>query len=537
MDKVFTSPTLGEVVRYIVTASGVMARKARDREDDTEFDEGDAKSYQKSMERLAAEECHLQKVFEEITRLHSKALSRYIQCPLRGRQINDLLNDLFDSYSEMIKLYGTYMTKLETARYYLTTYAVDVGVRSVAWAWLKGFGYFENRPQPPDLFWYLPELSETGFQMPFDRVLDWAYACCGQTLATFHHPIGIEDPIGQLQRNERAARSWRRGSKRPPALPTLVKNLKQSFQAQADAGQPVPTELQSQIITTATIARIATCIALDIQDAYGADYLQDIVSQIRLYATWIREELNEYVSNFEQEFSKVRTEGGRLEAFSAEEELKRKVSLNTLMAPDFWAFFNAKRDTAKAVLYDHIAPDGGIDPRVVAYLDRKYGTYAARVLLDVITRWKLDDKPAQFDEYMEKALQTKDNPKTTLADVDRLSERMHKANVAERLPWMLHWIRGVVLYRAADYKGAAPHYVKAFKDARYSAGSKQYLLVNQYLEVMAKTRKWLAFKQGAQWACYLGLPVRWLRDKEPTDENIRNAYGILGLAKVHYVDL
>jgi hypothetical protein len=73
--------------------------------------------------------------------------------------------------------------------------------------------------------------------------------------------------------------------------------------------------------------------------------------------------------------------------------------------------------------------------------------------------------------------------------------------------------------------------------AKYSAGNLQYQLVNQYLEVMAKNSRWLEFKQGALWASYLDLPVRWLRDREPTDANIRSAFNVLGLSQVRYTQL
>ena len=45
MERRYTSPTLGEVLKYLVDVSGVMPRKAHDRKDDTEFDEVEAKSY------------------------------------------------------------------------------------------------------------------------------------------------------------------------------------------------------------------------------------------------------------------------------------------------------------------------------------------------------------------------------------------------------------------------------------------------------------------------------------------------------------
>ena len=112
MDRLYTSPTLGDVVKYLVDASGIMPRKARDRLDKTEFDEVMAKTYQKRMQRLAKEDCDLQRTMDEILQLHADALCRYIRCPFRATQMSELLNDLYESYTTMIKTQGTFMMDL-----------------------------------------------------------------------------------------------------------------------------------------------------------------------------------------------------------------------------------------------------------------------------------------------------------------------------------------------------------------------------------------------------------------------------------------
>ncbi len=66
---------------------------------------------------------------------------------------------------------------------------------------------------------------------------------------------------------------------------------------------------------------------------------------------------------------------------------------------------------------------------------------------------------------------------------------MKNAGVAERVPWVLHWLRAVVYYNSDHFNEAAEHYVAAFQFGRYSAGDHQYLLMNQYLEAMAKTNR------------------------------------------------
>lgn len=525
MDRRYTSPTLGEVLKYLVDASGVMPRKAHDRKDDTEFDEVEAKSYRKRLERIAKEDCHLQKNMEEIIQLHSSTLSRYIRCPFRATQITELLNDLYERYTSMVKRFGTFLTKADSTRYFLTTYAVDGAVRSLTRDWLTYQGYIYACAQPPEAFWYLPSQdNDQVWITPLEKVLSWAYDSCGQTLATFHHPLGVSDLRDNLKRNERAARSWKK-AKRPPSLPVLVKNLEDSFTAQAQAGKPVDQNLQNAIVTCATIARITTCIALDIRDVFGEPYLQEISEQVQLYTNWIDCEVDEYMHNLEEE--------------AAQREIKstrEKIELGIKMAPYFWGFFEAKCSSANELAKEYMDSTGSIDPEVIRWLDKRYGSYAARVRQDVISRWQLD-KPAGLESYFERAMTLKSKPSATLEEVEALGNEMSTSGVAERLPWLLHWLRGVIAYKAEDYTTASTHYKEAFLHAKYSAGDRQYLLVNQYLEVMAKTRQWLPFKQGAQWACYLGISVRWLRDEEPTDKNLRKAYCFLGLLNARYAQL
>ena len=70
--------------------------------------------------------------------------------------------------------------------------------------------------------------------------------------------------------------------------------------------------------------------------------------------------------------------------------------------------------------------------------------------------------------------------------------------------------------------------------AKYTAGEYQYLLVNQYIEVMAKTRQWRPFKKGVLWACYLGVSVRWLREDKPTTDNLKRVYELMGMKQMNY---
>ncbi|EGH17201.1 hypothetical protein Pgy4_29880 [Pseudomonas savastanoi pv. glycinea str. race 4] len=153
-----------------------MPRKARKRDDETEFDESTAKTYQKRMQRLAKEDCNLQEAFEDIAQLLTHSLGRYIRCPFWAEQIRDLLNELYWSYSSMVKSMGTMMTKRDTTRFFLTSYAGDVAVRSLARNWVVFQGYIYAASQPMEPCWYLLPTSRASFQ------LRWIRCSAGLTL-------------------------------------------------------------------------------------------------------------------------------------------------------------------------------------------------------------------------------------------------------------------------------------------------------------------------------------------------------------------
>ncbi len=71
------------------------------------------------------------------------------------------------------------------------------------------------------------------------------------------------------------------------------------------------------------------------------------------------------------------------------------------------------------------------------------------------------------------------------------------------------------------------YYEIAFNNAKYRAGQNQYDLVNQYVEVAAKNDVRKDFKKGIEWAQYLGIEIRWLRNVELTDENLKSVYEMM----------
>ena len=82
--------------------------------------------------------------------------------------------------------------------------------------------------------------------------------------------------------------------------------------------------------------------------------------------------------------------------------------------------------------------------------------------------------PAGFEEFFNFGFQLKDNPNSTLEQIDDFEAGVIKMKLQETLGWLLAWLRGVYYYRRDDFVAAFQHYEAAFELAKYSAGACQY---------------------------------------------------------------
>lgn len=511
-------PSLGEVVKYLFDVTGVLARKG---DIDSTFDETKKRNTQKKLQRIANEDGELQSQFDDLAKIACELLSHVIRCPIAACQVSTLINDLYDRYKHLITEQGTYMSKKDTVRFFLTHYAVDIAVRSLIRDWLKYQPLNPTASRPDQEFWYLPSEQEKGWAWPLAHALKWAYRICDVSQAQFHSPSGDKTvhQTSLLEKHLKSASRWTSGEA-VPSMFVLVKNLEASFQAQAANGRPVEDKLQHDIVTVVALARIATDIAKGIEHVYGAAFLRDTIKQIKSYVTAMRIETDE----FYRELGSVSTRHSQSDDDINELRIK--------MTAHFMAFFEAKCDVAKELMDGHTDSTGIIKPEVVDWIEKRYGTYAALVPIDCRSRWKLD-KPECFEALMSTGFSML-NGALSYDDIDCFAAAMQSSGVDSRAPWLVHWLRGAFYYRSKNDAEAWPHYKKAYETAKYSAGRDQYILVNQYLEMAAKNGRWLDFKKGALWACYLGISVRWLREDEPNDENLRSVFNLMGMKKLRY---
>lgn len=510
--------TQGELIKLAYDAFGVLPRKEAARDD---FDEAAKKAIQKQLGRLAKEEGHLASNFGQAIQSLGYILTGYLPSTRIMGAIGDPLADLHNAYNELVRNEGTYLDKAETLRYFISIKAIPLLVVSLNQSLLRYKIADFELATPDDEFWYLPAITEDGMlTLPLEKVMRWAYQVCDTSQTQFHYPgKNAASNVTALQHNLDNAINWTRGS-RFPALAALVKNFGDSFKAMAEQGREIPKPMQASILTALVFARVTSYIAKEIVQVYDVHYLVDVCTQFRDYAQWIAEDVNEFKAELQP-------------VMQRQESPESALAVWFHACSDYWGFFYAKADAVVDTLQrlQEARPGQLMREDVIAALTSKYGRFAVCTRLDLSRRQMSFVPPEGFFEMLQQGFVLKRDSGTQWAQIDEYAAQVKTYGLEEHLCWMEPWLRALYHYRKEDFKAAMSYYQVAFDNAKYRAGKDQYKLVNQYVEVAAKNDKRQCFKKGIEWAQYLGIKVRWLRDDEPTEEKLDFVYGMLRMAR------
>lgn len=499
--------THGETLKLLYEAFGVLPRKEARFED---FDETDKKTLQKQLARLASEEGNLVENYKKAVTAFSQLLAKYLPEQGQSDALSMMIEEMDQMYAEMIRAEGTYLDKSESLRYFISIKAIPTFVMVLNRNKLR-FGIDEDKGiSADDIFWYLPTWEADGrLTMPLEKVVRGAYAACGTSQKQFHCPGRITDPTEPAQQqNLDNAINWTRG-KTLPSLPALITNFKESFAALSDYNRPVELDTQKSILTSLVYARAATFIAQLIQDAYGTAYLEDVCRQIRQMTQYLQEEVQEFKGQVVPIVARQFTD-----------EQARFIWFNACRDQEYFVRDKLTKVQAKLLELHEERPCQPFRPEVLDALVSKFGNFAVYANTDRLRRLAAFTPPTGFQEMLFSGFDIKGHSETSLEQIDEFEQQLAKLELQNTLCWLPPWLRGVYYYRREDFAAAFPYYEVAFEQAKYKAGSYQYKLVNQFVELAAKNDKTIAFKKGVDWATYIGLKIRWLRDKEPTQENL-----------------
>ena len=507
----------GELIKLAYDAFGFLSLKNAK----YDFDETQKKTIQKRLGRLAKEEGHLASNADELIEFLGRILADYLPDARIMAIFGKTMSELHNTYIDLVRREGTYLGKAGTLRYFISLKAIPGLVISLNKNLLLYRGADTGLDMPSDPFWYLPSIAEDcTLTLPLAKVMRWAYGVCDSSQRQFHYPgKDTESDDYAQQNNLDNAVNWTRGATLP-ALPALIKNFNDSFEAMAQCGREVPKPTQDSILTALVFARFTSYIAQELVSNVGVAYLKDACDQFREYAVWIAEDMNEFKAEMEPVMQRQTSE--------------KDASDTWLHAcANYWGFFVAKLEGSATKLQQlHDAhPGQPLRKEVVAALTSKYGPFAVCSLMDVAKRQIAYRPPVGFAEMLGQGFVLKRDSGTQWAQIDQYADQVKAYGLEEHLCWMEPWLRAVYHYRNDDFKTALVYYQAAFDNAKYRAGKNQYDLVNQYVEVAAKNDKRQSFKKGIEWAQYLGIEIRWLRDDEPTYERLNDVYETLKMAR------
>lgn len=502
-------PTQGEVIQFAFDALGVLPRK---HDDNASFDETQKKSTQKALQRLALEEGTLdqQRLGEMIQKLSYLVAG---SIPLREcLAFGDTLLDLFEIYRNTLKNEGTFLTKSETAKYFLLDSAAFRLPMSVAKHMQRYNVAADGLIAPADAYWYLPSKEPNGWIWPLEKVMRWVYELAGTSIHKFH--ISDEADLASQEKNFESAKKWLAGL-HTPSWPALLKNFNNSFDA-LDRGlleedRPSLSGVQKNSIRLALfLARVSTYISKSVQAHHGDVALQEFCSRYEVVADCVGDDTEKIRNCVEKVIARHDIPASECDGVWFD------------VSTDYWVQFADRHYvvtqalTERRITFDRAAEISSSFGRFSALPYEKPEMFALQ-----------HSMPEGFSEAVLDGLALRKDAELSIEKIEAYATRLDDSGLRHVLPWIVEWQLASYHYRAGRYEDAYPFIQKAFDKAQYCAGGHQYLLVNQYIELAAKNEKWRDFKRGIEWATYLDIEVRWLRKDEPTDENLKFVFEIM----------
>lgn len=501
-------PTQGEVLQFVFDAFGVLPRK---HERDENFDEARKKSTQTALRRLANEVGQLDPNLGKLLTTFSYLIAGVLP-PREFLAFGDVFFDLFDTYRYALRTEGTYLTKSETAKWFLLQSAAPRLAISLAKQLQRYNVAADGLLVPPDALWYLPERDGDSWRWPLERVMRWTYDLAGTSIQRFHCPDDTD--LTLLSKNLESAKNWLAG-RNLPSWSSLLKNFDESFEAldRLRAKQKLPSLSETQKVSIRIalfLSRAATYVSMLVVKHFGNEALEEFFTRYCLVAECMVDDTQ-----------KVREYVQRLitrEQFPTSEWDNVWFDVVT----DYWHKFVARRDR----LSDALA-SGRITVNEAIEASRAFGRFAAFEFEHPGAFAPQHAVPDGFVELLLDGFALRKSSALNISSIEAYRTRLENRGLTKALPWMVPWQRSTYYYRDRKYAAAYPFMQEAYERAQYCAGAHQYLLVNHYIELAAKNDKWKEFTQGVHWATYLGIEVRWLRKSPTTKENLEFVFEMM----------
>lgn len=514
-------PTRGELLHFAFKAAGVLPDK---RDTAPSLDDKQKKTLQKALERLSGEEGHLEENFGEMVQQLAYLVAGYLQLTPLNLAVGEVTDDLLAVYGTVLRGEGTFLSKHDTLRWlvadrwsssaavFIARQITKFNLRSVA-------SYFPDLPG-----WYLPTFEGDVPIWPLSKVMRWIYGAAGLTATQFHYPGRKADEADDAcQRDLENAQNWLAGGNLPSAA-ALRWTFDRGFDARSGDGSAANGMLgaltplhQESALLALFLARCGTYIAKQIDSQFGREFLRDVCAR---FDRTLKLGLED-TARIELDIGEVAKHHG----LSIENPALRAHIV------DQWGQELRERLRGAGTKLHALTEAGRISDSDVESLVSAFGKLPVLSIVDHLQSPEHHKVPSAFAEMVCQGEALAKSSDLTLERVDVYEAAMERSGVTDMLPWMCPWLRFIVCYRREDYQGAWQWISDAYEAARYRAGCRQYQIVNHYVEMAAKVGKRVPFRKGVEWARYIGLRIRWLREKEHTSENLEFAMEMLKRAR------
>lgn len=512
--------TLGQLFKFAFDATGVLPRKLSEQGG---LSESDVRRLSKQIERLVKEEGDINGNSRELIRSLAFELTGTIPNVKVNMAIGETLLDLFDVYSSVVRSEGTFLSQKESLRWFCKMHAIPRLVVSITKHLLHLNISRDEFSAPEEIDWYLPTFSENAIVWPLKKVIEWIYSQCQTNRTKFHIPEDVNKSIQpKLRQNYENAYKWATG-KNFPSWHGLHKNFSDSIENLNNASEPyhrcISTEEKENYLGVLFIARLSTYIAKELSEAYGTDFLMEMVTLFKKHKDWIEIDTSTFKNKIKLHTKNIQTS----------EMSHDRIWWSA--AQDLWSIFIARAEMCSNRMDQmHRNNDFKIPESYIKPLIYQYGYHSVLTIHDYLAKAEEVEFPSGFSLALMRGLELTKRV-SSLESVDEYQNYIESLGLSFSLEWMVHWSRSMFFYHHGNFAEAFIHIQKAFELAKYAAGKNQYLMVNQYIELSAKNNSWKAFKKGISWATYLGINIRWLRNHEQTEKQLRDTFELMRLVK------
>ncbi|WP_428034125.1 hypothetical protein [Amphritea sp.] len=515
-------PPVGILAKFLFSSTGLLAEK--DARKDPRFSDAERKKYQKTLDRLVTEEGQFADNFDQILDVFRKQLKTIIPSKRIANAMLCSVNEVYVQYRHLINEEGTYFSQKETLKWALETRFIGRMILSPQKNYLRFNIKDESWKTPNDPFWYLPTVKADGITWPLQKALEFGQEVAKTSLTNFHYPgDGGAQENYQLKQNEANARNWLKGQ-HIPSWHGLNMNLRQSFDALQSCTSKHHRKLsekeKSSVLIVAFIARFSTYVCQEIAKAFGREFLSSLIERYKIYTEHLSQDHSEIEEYVDSEIAKA------LQNRNFSNGLRDELLWTSV--PSYWAYkANIGTEYVKSLEQRRQIETRLNQPYTVEEqkgIIHNCGNFQGRMLIESPCLQVKYPPPEGFFDELHEAEQLRKTREIKKDTIQTFEQRLKQKSLTEALGWYANWLYGIMYYRQQSYAKAYLYYGKAFEQAKYSAGNRQYPLVNTYIELCAKRKQKKAFRKAVSWAHYIGMRVRWIESVPPQEDELEVAY-------------